>query len=166
MFALHSDPAVWGHFPSGRHPDRGTTDAFIAGIEQAWTDDGLGYWAVRELSVDGNRWDFVGAGGCQRRFGLVWNTYYRLAPSAWGRGLAGEIAAAGRAAALQVDPELPVVAYLVAHNTASRRTAERAGLTLAWSGPDQGNPDPSVVRLLYSDRPLTAEVVNFLAANS
>jgi len=66
---------------------------------------------------------------------------------------------AALAAAGQVAPELPVVAYLLEHNTGSRRTAERAGLQLVWRGPDVGNPDPLAVRLVYVDRPVSAGVL-------
>lgn len=108
----------------------------------------------------------MGVGGCARRLGIVWNIYYRLMPDAWGCGYAGEIVAAARSAASHVDPGMPVVAYLLEHNVASKRTAERAGLTLAWSGPDYGNADPAAVRLLYSDRPLAQEVVAQLVAHT
>jgi len=66
---------------------------------------------------------------------------------------------AALAAAGKVAPQLPVVAYLLEHNTGSRRTAERAGLQLLWRGPDVGNPDPQAVRLVYADRPVSAAVL-------
>jgi hypothetical protein len=42
----------------------------------------------------------------------------------------------------------------------AKRTAERAGLKLAWRGPDAGNPDPEAVRLVYADRALAADVID------
>jgi hypothetical protein len=33
--------------------------------------------------------------------------------------------------------------------------AEKAGLTLVHRGPDPGDPDPDVMRLVYADRALT-----------
>ena len=59
--------------------------------------------------------------------------------------------------AREVDPELPVVAYLLEHNHASRRVVDKLGLTLQHRGPDAGNPDPAAVRLVYADRELTAD---------
>jgi hypothetical protein len=38
-------------------------------------------------------------------------------------------------AAHAVDPDLPVIAYLLEHNVESRGRAERAGLSLIWRGP-------------------------------
>lgn len=169
IYALHSDAEVWRHLPSGRHVDRTLSRAFISEAGTAWSRDGLGYWAARiadgaarQIGIPAQT--FIGVGGCQRRFDSVWNIYYRLSPGAWGHGFAGEIVAAARSAAAQVDVRLPVVAYLLEHNVASRRTAERAGLTLAWSGPDHGNPDPTAIRLLYSDRPLTKDLITELTS--
>ena len=105
----------------------------------------------------------IGVGGCARRFDLRWNVHCRLTPAVWGHGFAGEIVAAARAAATAVDPQIPVVAYLLEHNHSSRSTAERSGLTLAWRGPDHGNPDPAAVALIYSDRPLDSSVITKLA---
>lgn len=166
--ALHADPAVRALLPSGRHLDRHTTTAFVAVSERGWQRDGLGYWAVRvpqdlPRGAGGHpAGTFVGVGGCTRRFGVVWNLHYRLIPAAWGCGFAAEIAAAARWAAAHTDPTLPVVAHLLEANLPSRRTAEQAGLTLAWSGPDRNGPDPAAVRLLYADRPLAGDVLTQL----
>jgi hypothetical protein len=62
-------------------------------------------------------------------------------------------------AAHAVDPDRPVIAYLVEHNERSRGRAERSGLSLVWRGPDAGNPDPAAVRLVYADRPLDDDVL-------
>ena len=57
-------------------------------------------------------------------------------------------------AAAAFDPEAPIVAYLLEHNEASRRTAERAGMTQVWRGPDR--EVPGGIRLVYADRTLSA----------
>jgi RimJ/RimL family protein N-acetyltransferase len=172
MFQLHSDPEVWRHLPSGQHLDRERTRTFISNIQESWGGTGLGYWVARLAQQGPSRagalgsGDFVGVGGCARRLGIVWNIYYRLAPAAWGCGYASEIVVAARSAAIDVDPDMPVVAYLLEHNVASKRTAERAGLTLAWSGPDHGNADRDAVRLIYSDRPLPDDVTTKLVSHT
>jgi RimJ/RimL family protein N-acetyltransferase len=97
----------------------------------------------------------LGVGGCAMR-GVVWNLYYRLHPAAQGHGYATELATAAVAAATVTRPELPVVVYLVEHNTGSRRVVERLGFDLVWTGPDAGNPDPDARRLVYADRALDA----------
>lgn len=166
MFELHSDPRVWRHFPSGQYRDRDQTADFIAETQREWAEAGLGYWAARPLAdVKGGpvAGSVIGVGGCARRFDLRWNVHCRLTPAVWGHGFAGEIVAAARAAATAVDPQIPVVTYLLEHNHSSRSTAERSGLTLAWRGPDHGNPDPAAVALIYSDRPLDSSVITKLA---
>jgi RimJ/RimL family protein N-acetyltransferase len=165
LHAVHADPRTWEHLPSGRHTDRATTELLVLRFVGDWTVHGLGYWAVRERADPaGAAAPVIGVGGCAVRRShdgraLAWNVYYRLAPQAWGSGYARELTAAGRAAAADVDPELPVVAYLLEHNDASRRTAERSGLHLLWRGPDAGNPDAGAVRLVYADRDVAADVL-------
>ncbi|WP_200936574.1 hypothetical protein [Rhodococcus sp. Leaf278] len=57
------------------------------------------------------------------------------------------------------------MAYLLEHNVASARVAQRAGLELITRGPDVGNPDAAAVRLVYADRPLsTPQVDSVLSA--
>jgi RimJ/RimL family protein N-acetyltransferase len=93
-----------------------------------------------------------------------WNLYYRLTPAAWGRGLAAELVDAALQAVRAVDPDRPVVAYLLEHNAESRGRAERSRLELVWRGPDAGNPDPAAVRLVYADRPLPGELLGRVTA--
>ena len=50
----------------------------------------------------------------------------------------------------ETNPDLPVIAYLLEHNTASAQVAQRIGLTLEDRCSDAGNPDPEAVRLIYS----------------
>ena len=102
----------------------------------------------------------LGRGGCTIPTGRVWwNLYYRFATSAHGRGYASEMGARAIEAARDVQPDRPVLAYLLEHNLASRRTAERLGMRLAWRGADRPNPDPDAIRLVYVDREPTDELV-------
>ncbi|NAZ82158.1 GNAT family N-acetyltransferase [Kineococcus sp. R8] len=170
LHAVHADPRTWEHLPSGRHTRRSDTEQLVLRFVGDWSVHGLGYWAVRDLADPaGAAAPVLGVGGCARRRAddgrvLAWNVYYRLAPRAWGSGWAGELTTAARAAAGAVDPALPVVAYLLEHNHASRRTAERSGLQQVWRGPDAGNPDPAAVRLVYADRPLAPALLEELTA--
>ena len=115
QFALMSDPGVWAHLPSGRHTDPTQTAAGIEHSVGHWERNGLGYWTVRlreDLTGTPLRaGDVVGTGGCAVRVGTVWwNLYYRLTPTAWGRGLAAELVDAALEAARAVDADRPVVA--------------------------------------------------------
>jgi RimJ/RimL family protein N-acetyltransferase len=170
-YALMSDPGVWAHLPSGRHTSPAQTAAGIEHSVRHWARDGLGYWTARLRSdlLDppaGLRpGSVVGTGGCATRVGTSWwNLYYRLTPPAWGLGLAAEMVSASLDAAHAVDPDRPVIAYLVEHNLESRGRAEKAGLVQVWRGPDAGNPDPGAVRLVYADRPLDTDLLARITA--
>jgi RimJ/RimL family protein N-acetyltransferase len=149
LHAIHADPATWAHLPSGRHTTREQTLAMVARGRAQWAEHGLGYWSVRASE----RGSVIGRGGCAVPSGCPWwNLYYRFSPEVHGRGYATELAREAVTAARDVDPDRPVLAYLLEHNRASRRTAEKAGLGLVWRGPDLGNPDRDAVRLVLSDR--------------
>jgi RimJ/RimL family protein N-acetyltransferase len=166
-----SDPGVWAHLPWGRHTDPARTAEGIGHSVRHWARNGLGYWTARLRSdladppAGLEPGAVVGTGGCAIREGTSWwNLYYRLTPPAWGLGLAAELVTAAIEAARTVDPELPVIAYLLEHNAESRGRAERSGLSLVWRGPDAGNPDPAAVRLVYADRPLAPDVLERVTA--
>ena len=159
LHRLLADPGVWEHFPSLRHTDLAQAEEFLRRQQRSWDTDGLGSWIARTSAPDGSG-ELVGVGGCNERVGVAWNLGYRLVRRAWGHGYAQEIIAAARIAAAQVQPELPVAAYLLESNAGSKRAAERAGLHLVWRGVDVGNPDPSAMRLVYADRGLDDAVVN------
>jgi RimJ/RimL family protein N-acetyltransferase len=153
LHRLSADPRVWQHYPSGRHTSIDMTERQVATFTRSWRDNNLGYWTAT-LRATG---EFVGVGGAALHDDAIWNVYYRLRPAAHGKGYAGELASAARAAAADVRGELPVVAYMVEHNVASRKVAEHAGLQLVWRGPDRANPDPTVHRLILADRELTPD---------
>ncbi|WP_203704575.1 GNAT family N-acetyltransferase [Asanoa iriomotensis] len=156
LFALYSDPLVWGPDPVSRHEEPAQTQEMIERWRAAWDRDGLGMWTAWAGA------EFVGIGGCAVRAGVAWNLGYRLRPPCWGRGYAQEISAAAIAAARARNPALPITAYLVEGNDRSLRTVERTGLKQVWRGPDAGNPNPTATRLLYSDQPLSPSVLTAL----
>jgi len=163
LFAIHSDPETWRHFPLGRHTQRSEAVNMVQRAETDFARDGLGYWSVRDRP-DG---PVVGRGGCTIPTGRMWwNLYFRFATAVHGRGYATEMATRAIEAARDVEPGRPVLAYLLEHNEASRRTAERLGMMLAWRGPDLPNPDPDAVRLVYADREPTAELVAAIEAHA
>lgn len=63
-----------------------------------------------------------------------------------------------------IDPDLPVVAYLLEANAASAEVARRLGLELVDRAPDAGIPDPTAVRLVFADRELTAAQLDATSA--
>lgn len=124
LFALNTDPRTWGHQPEGRHTDPATTRAWIERAVVAWVTQGLGYWTLR-LRTTG---EVVGSGGAQQHPEGYWNLYYRLFPGHWGHGYATELAEAARTHAGHVAPDIPFIAWIHSHNTASRAVATRLGL--------------------------------------
>ena len=156
LHAIHSDPESWRHFPVGRHTSRTESEEMVTQAEEQFVRNGLGYWSIRDRP-DG---PVVGRGGCTILTGRMWwNLYYRFATAVHGRGYATEMGLRAIEAARDVEPDRPVLAYLLEHNAASRRTAERLGMQLAWRGPDRPNPDHDAIRLVYVDREPTDELV-------
>lgn len=151
VFAIQSDPRVWTHYPSLRHTDPATTWEMMQRWERSWQEAGLGSWVARSLDTG----EMVANGGCTLLGGEVWNVGYRVAGDQHGKGYATELAQAAVALARESDPDRPVIAYLVEHNLASARVAVKLGLRLVHRAQDAGNPDPSVIRLVYADRELT-----------
>jgi RimJ/RimL family protein N-acetyltransferase len=169
LFAIHSDPESWRHFPSGRVTDPAAGAVMVGASRRRFDRDGLAYWSVRD--ADGGA--VVGRGGCAVPDEALdadatgrgwWNLYYRFDQRVVGRGYAVEMGRSALEAAHGVAPWRPVLAYLVEHNVASRRTAERLGLRLVWRGPDADNPDPAAVRLVHLDREPDDALVAALAA--
>ncbi len=127
VFRVHGDPATQRFNPNGPDPDHAASGRRLAEWIEHWAGHGFGYWVVcaREDAT------VLGFGGVRleewaRR--PVLNLYYRLAPAAWGRGMATELARAAIALGRQVRPDLPVQAYTPEANIPSQRTAAAAGL--------------------------------------
>lgn len=166
LFPVFGDPAGWWYDPAGRHADLDRTRRFLARAAERWAE-GLSYWTVRERvafppPATGSvppppACRVIGFGGAQRHASGAWNLNYRIATEAQGRGYATELARAAQAAAAHVDPTVPVIAWVAAHNLPSRRVAERLGLT--DRGPHLDASD-ATTRLAYSDRPLDSWLVD------
>ncbi len=164
IYWLNSDPRVWAHRPSGAHTSSEQTRAQVAGYIAAWERDGLGCWTAR--THDGT---FVGIGGCSVKEGIGWNVLCRFLPEVQGRGYEAELVRAAVIAASVVRPELPIVFLILEDNESSKAAARNAGLAEVWRGPDEDSEDdedPGVVRLVYADRELPADVIDVLQAHS
>jgi RimJ/RimL family protein N-acetyltransferase len=149
MYRLHSDPDGWHHFPAGRHTEIATTRAFLDLVLGGWAADGLSYWAVRRPGDE----TLIGLGGVRRLTDATWNLAYRFATAAQGRGYAQEVARAGITAAGEIDPSVPVIAWIDETNPASIRVAERVGLDFQGR---RHHADGTLL-LAYADRSLPPE---------
>lgn len=164
VFGVYSDERTWRHLPSGRHGDLRQTDALIRATEESWATTGLGWWAA--FTTDPEDPAFVGVGGADLLEPMAWNLGYRLAPAHWGRGFATEIARAGMLAAARARPDWAVTARVLANNPASERVLHHLGLTLQWEGPRPGGLPTDSLGRIYSDRPLTGRVREWLIAHA
>ena len=124
VIAVEADPAANRHSPSGP-PTHAEVEQRLRVSVEAWTRDGVGYWAVEHDA------ELVGVAGLRRmvlRDRDCWNLYYRLRPSAWGKGFGREAALAAVALADEQRPRLPVLARTRPTNTPAQRVAQAAGL--------------------------------------
>jgi ribosomal-protein-alanine N-acetyltransferase len=127
ILAIHADPETNRFNPNGPMRDAAEAHERLAQWQGEWARDGFGYWTV----CDAVGRSVIGFGGIARR---VWrdrdvlNMYYRLAPAAWGRGLASAIAREAVRMASEHLPGVPVVVRTRPGNEPAVRTALRAGL--------------------------------------
>jgi RimJ/RimL family protein N-acetyltransferase len=129
---VHSDPRACAHNPSDALATRAEAAGLFEYWDEHWRRHGFGYYVVRRLGDDG-RLGFCGVKFMTFRERRILNLFYRLAPAAWGDGVAGEAAAAVVGWATGHLPGYPVVARVRPENVASQRVAARAGLVHAGS---------------------------------
>lgn len=167
LHALHSDPAIWHRNPTGRHTSLEQTEEWITDAVRDWGEYGLGYWYTKmadDVEEDTPlRGQFIGVGGVTLKYGSVWSLYYCFIPQAWGNGFGSEIARLGRAACGQIRIDLPVTARVLESDVPARKAAESAELTIVRRVPDPGNPDPTAVRLVMTDRKISPAMIDLLA---
>jgi RimJ/RimL family protein N-acetyltransferase len=126
--ALNSDPEVMRHFPGRLTPER--SDALAHAISNAIEKKGWGLWAVEV--VGGPR--FIGFVGLNEpefdaHFMPAVEVGWRLGREHWGYGYATEAARAAVDFGFDVLALDEIVAMVAPANTASRRVAERLGMT-------------------------------------
>jgi RimJ/RimL family protein N-acetyltransferase len=126
MLRLHRDPDAIRHNPGDALQNEADARRRLAAWDDQWRS-GLGYWIVVEVT-DGAILGVCGVKAVELHGVPVWNLLYRLDPSAWGRGIAREAAAAALAAAREVDGSRPVVARIRPANAASAGVARAIGL--------------------------------------
>ncbi|WP_425454779.1 GNAT family N-acetyltransferase [Frondihabitans australicus] len=149
-------------------------EAMIERSRRSHATVGLGTWAVRlSASIDSvPAGTFVGTGGMLHYDELgVFNLGYRLAPEAWGLGIATELVVAAREHAARLAPEIRVSARVLLSNPASVRVLEKAGLEMLWEGPSREargralDPAP-VLRRIYGDRVLPPRAMDWFIEHS
>lgn len=162
VHAVYSDARTWTHLPSGRFTSRAQTIDLVQRKIGGRVRHGLGSWTVRDVT-DGT---VLGVGGVDMTAGGVWNLGYRLAPSAWGRGYATELARAALTAAHDAAPGVPVTGRVLTNNPASAKVLANAGLALVWQGSTADPAPRGVERQVWSDRVLTDAQHDWLVAHA
>ncbi|MEL7486249.1 MAG: GNAT family N-acetyltransferase [Pseudomonadota bacterium] len=125
--AMGADPDVMAYFP--RLMSRDEVLDHVRDLQERFRRWGYGYWAIETADTP-----FAGFVGLSQpkidaHFTPCVEVGWRLAPAVWGRGLATEGARAALRFGFQ-DRGLPeIVAMVSVENAASRRVAERLGMT-------------------------------------
>jgi RimJ/RimL family protein N-acetyltransferase len=124
--AINADPAVMEHL-GGTPMSRSDSDALVDRIVHHWQVHGFGLYAVEHRPGG----EFAGFLGLSHHRALPDEVEigWRLASSAWGRGLATEGATAVRDLAYGVLCLREIVSITIAANTRSIRVMEKLGLT-------------------------------------
>ena len=130
---IQGDPAANEHNPIGTASPARIAQQLRCWVAD-WAEHGIGYWLV----VDAGTEQAVGIGGlrrCEHEGAPALNMFYRFRPSAWGRGLALEMARAAVAWAEREGRGAPVVVITTRDNLPSIRLAERLGFREAGRDP-------------------------------
>ncbi len=111
----------------------------VSRFRRHWEERGFGLWALEERTSG----TFIGFAGLAHQEdwtegGHKTEVGWRLDRAFWGRGLATEAAKASVAYGLEKVGLERIISIIQPENTASRRVAEKAGLTLrgetSWRG--------------------------------
>lgn len=150
LHELYADPRVWEHAPHMRHAKPEQTAQMLDKAIASWEESGLGSWIVRNEAGD-----LIGFIGCNLRGnGAYWNLGYRISPEAQGKGITTRVAMQALLEAKETREDVPIIALLFEHNSASKRVAEKVGLQLAYRGLVPGGGDEYPIERIYSDRPI------------
>ncbi|MHA7294333.1 GNAT family N-acetyltransferase [Arthrobacter sp. HLT1-21] len=159
LFRMYSDTRLIECDPMLAHPSITHTQTVLQRRIAEWQQRGHGLWVLLEGGPSG---EVVGMGGCQLQADIAWNLSFSLRPQSWGCGYAQEVALAGIGLAQSTRPEIPITAVVAERNTRSQRAIERVGLHKEWEGPDNYDPDPTAMMLLYADRGLSQDQISAL----
>ena len=141
--ALNADPVVMEHFPAPL--SRQESDALVDRIEAGFREHGFGWWAVE---ADGAFLGFTGLSvpSFEADFLPSVEIGWRLARSAWGRGLATEAATAALEVAFGPLGLAEVVSFTATTNSASEAVMRRIGMTRAGTFEHPRVPEGHVLR--------------------
>ncbi len=131
MVAINRDPEVTRLL--NRRVDAAAVAAFHAAALAHWEEHGFGIWAL-ESTQPADAGEFLGFAGFAHlpphlaAAGPGPELGWRLAPTAWGRGLATEAARAALARGIEERPGVEVIAVINPRNERSQRVAAKLGM--------------------------------------
>jgi RimJ/RimL family protein N-acetyltransferase len=136
LAAINGDPEVMRFIAGGRTLARGESDALLARFEREWDARGYGLWAVEELDAPGTLAGFCGLAVPAFLPAVLpaVEVGWRLAPAAWGRGIATEAAQAAVAYGFGEHGMREILSIVDPRNARSLASADRAAGAGAGSG--------------------------------
>jgi RimJ/RimL family protein N-acetyltransferase len=137
VLELLRDPRAVAHNPSDGLSTPDEAAALVARWRSQWDRYGYGYWCLR-TTTDGQFIGYSGVKAITFRDEQSLNLVYRLAPHAWGLGLATEAATAVVTWAVEHIPGRPVIARVRPDNVPSQKVATKVGLRRAPALDEQG----------------------------
>ncbi len=142
--AIHCDPETNRFNPFGA-PTPERFELALRDWVAHWEAHGFGYWAVSLLQEPQH---VVGFGGIMdttigTQMGL--NLYFRLSPTAWGKGIGSAIADAGLHKAFVERQRDAVLGLVRPKNLPSRKTLEKAGLRMIGRTDDVPGQEQSLI---------------------
>lgn len=149
IFEVHSNPETNVHNPAGPMKDPSEAVSRLEEWQKGWLEHGYGYWTVARLDRPET---VIGFGGVMKKqltpelFDN--NLYFRFFPEVWGQGYAGEMVEAALEHTFNAANQTRVLGMTREHNTASRKTMERAGLEQVGVVADVSGAAPSVLYAL------------------
>ena len=127
IFRITGDPRAYAHNPADAITTPEEATELYARWDDHWERFGFGYWVVRFHDSEPVL-GFCGLKFMMFRDERVLNLFYRLDPTAWGRGIASEAARAAAGWAAAHRPKDRIIARVRPDNVASGKVAVRAGL--------------------------------------
>jgi [ribosomal protein S5]-alanine N-acetyltransferase len=135
IHTVHADARACAYNPADMLTTRAEAEDLYRRWDDHWQHHGFGYWIVH---ADRKRLGICGVKVMTLNARRVLNLFYRLDPSAWGRGVATEAATAVVEWTDAHRPADPVIARVRPANAASQRVAVHAGLRRAEHLDTQG----------------------------
>jgi RimJ/RimL family protein N-acetyltransferase len=140
LAAINADPEVMRYIGGGRPLGRRLSDDLLTRFEREWDERGFGLWAVEEADAPGQLLGFCGLTVPMFLPEVLpaVEVGWRLAPAAWGRGIATEAARAAIAFGFGELGMREIIAIVHPDNRRSVRVCEKLGMARGRDRPHPG----------------------------